>query len=139
MKIDLWKRLLIVALCSVAVPGFTGCDDEDDDNDDDDRPPESIAGTWAMTITRLDDDESRTFYESMEIAQDGSTVSGSYSYSEDTYRFSGTYSSGRLTAVESYGWEINIDFDDANWGEGQISGIYATTGERGVEAVTLRR
>ncbi len=132
MKQDLWRKLILAALCAVVALGMIGCDDDDDD------PPASIAGAWALTISGSNSGGPYTYNESMTIVQNGSAITGSYTYDGAVYTISGTYDNGRMVVLDSDGWTLNISFSSENSGSGQATGVF-DSGVPGTETFILNR
>lgn len=76
----------------VAVSGLAGCDDPFAEH------PDSIAGTWSCVFTR---DGNTLLHETWFFAQNGSSVSGSYTFKEESYTFTGTYNNGKFRGTDS--------------------------------------
>ncbi len=107
-------RGLVALACLVAAIGLAGCDDNSLYD-----VPENISGTWSCTFTRAGE---AALSETWSINQSGSTVSGSYTFKEESYTFSGTYVDGRLSAVDSDNWTLSLEFEKDDKGNGTIAG-----------------
>ncbi len=106
------QRACVALVCLVAVWGFTGCDNSDDD------PPDNISGAWATTFTRAGE---TTKQETWTFAQNGTAVSGSYTFGINTWAFTGTYVDGAFNGIDRDNWVLQIQFTGDS-GSGTIAG-----------------
>lgn len=112
-----FKQGCVALLCMAAAMGFAGCDDSDDD----DSGPSSIAGTW--TVTFWNADWGTVGPDTYSFVQNGSTISGSYTFDGDrVFSLSGTYSDGTFSGTDSAGWAHHLEFEE-NSADGTIAGI----------------
>ena len=109
----------VALLVLTALLGIAGCDDAFDDS------PGNISGAWSCTFTRTGE---TPLHETWIFNQNGDSVTGSYTFKEDTYTFSGTYDDGDFRATDSDNWTLRLDFDDDDAGEGTIAGMSASGG-----------
>lgn len=106
------SRFLVLLLCAVMALGLIGCDDDDDDS-----APTNISGTWSARFSY----SGETKYESWTIVQNGTQVSGSYTFGLNTWSYTGTYVDGAFAAVDSDGWILQLSFR-GDTATGSISG-----------------
>ena len=135
MKRHLIQWILVPAMCCMGSLVLSACDDDDGNG----QAPADIGGAWTSRIIGSDVNGRPFDYQgTMTIEQDGQAVTGSYSYyNGNTFRFSGTYVDGILTAVDSDDWDIRIEFED-DVAAGTLSGL-KESGQPSVETITLAR
>lgn len=105
------KQMFMAMVCTVAALGLAGCDDGDD-------PPDNISGTWACSFYS---DASEPMEESWTFAQDGQSITGSYTFDGRIWSFTGSYVDGVFTGVDADNWILRLEFEEDE-ASGTISG-----------------